>query len=121
MFDTGQAARVLGLKSAGLAYLLQAYCAVMPDKQYQLSDWRLRPLTPELINYAREDTHYLLYAYDRLRMDLKVKGLSVNASNPSNFLKETLNRSWKICSKTYEKPIVKSLDYFMIIGRNKAL
>jgi len=107
----------------------------MPDKQYQLSDWRLRPLTPELINYAREDTHYLLYAYDRLRRDLQVKGLSmdqnpfagyfpndpVNASNPSKFLKETLLRSWKICSKTYEKPIVKSLDYFMIIGRNKAL
>lgn len=25
-----------------------------------------RPLTKEMENYAREDTHYLLYVYDRL-------------------------------------------------------
>ena len=37
------------------------------DKQYQLADWRLRPLTEEMAKYAREDTHYLLYTYDRVR------------------------------------------------------
>jgi exosome complex exonuclease RRP6 len=93
----------------------------MPDKQYQLSDWRVRPLTPELINYAREDTHYLLYAYDRLRMDLQLKGLQVNASNSSAPLKSVLQKSREIASKTYEKPKVKDLNYYMIIGRNNAL
>lgn len=34
MFDTGQAARVLGLRGFGLAFLLQNYCAVMADKKY---------------------------------------------------------------------------------------
>mmetsp|Transcript_4537 Transcript_4537/g.6845 ORF Transcript_4537/g.6845 Transcript_4537/m.6845 type:complete len:190 (+) Transcript_4537:616-1185(+) len=34
MFDTGQAARVLQLKSAGLAFLLQSYCGVIADKKY---------------------------------------------------------------------------------------
>jgi len=62
----------------------------MADKQYQLSDWRQRPLSPELIKYAREDTHYLLYAFDRLRMDLQLKGLQTNAANPHAFLRQVL-------------------------------
>ena len=67
MFDTGQAARVLSLQSKGLAYLLQHYCAVTADKKYQLADWRIRPLSEEMLKYAREDTHYLLYIYDVIR------------------------------------------------------
>ena len=42
MFDTGQAARVLSLPRFSLAYLLQTYCKVEADKQYQLADWRIR-------------------------------------------------------------------------------
>ena len=42
MFDTGQAARVLNLGRYSLAHLLQEYCDVKPDKQYQLADWRIR-------------------------------------------------------------------------------
>lgn len=38
------------------------------DKRFQLADWRVRPLTPEMLHYARCDTHYLLYCYDRLRV-----------------------------------------------------
>jgi exosome complex exonuclease RRP6 len=67
LFDTGQAARLLALPSAGLAHLLQALCGVRPDKRFQLADWRLRPLSDDMVHYARCDTHYLLYAYDRLR------------------------------------------------------
>ena len=40
MFDTGQAARVLGFESFGLAYLLKRFCSVIADKQYQRADWR---------------------------------------------------------------------------------
>ena len=74
MFDTGQAARVLELPSRGLAYLLSHYCNVKADKRYQLADWRLRPLTPEMIGYARGDTHNLLYVYDRLKQQLAAAG-----------------------------------------------
>ena len=42
MFDTGQAARVLGLQRFGLAYLLHQYCQLDVDKQFQLADWRIR-------------------------------------------------------------------------------
>ena len=40
------------------------------NKTYQMADWRLRPLTAEMITYAREDTHYLLYIYDQLKRDV---------------------------------------------------
>lgn len=75
MFDTGQAARVLSLKSFGLAHLLQTYCGVLADKKYQLADWRQRPLPAEMLKYAREDTHYLLYVHDVLRNQLIDLGL----------------------------------------------
>ena len=40
MFDTGQAARVLGFESFSLAYLLKRFCNVIANKEYQLADWR---------------------------------------------------------------------------------
>ena len=70
LFDTGQAARVLELQRFSLAHLLKKYCDVDADKKYQLADWRKRPLSEEMLRYAREDTHYLLYIYDRLRAEL---------------------------------------------------
>lgn len=51
LFDTGLAAKVLGMK-ASLQFLLKHYCDVDADKSYQLADWRLRPLTKEMLNYA---------------------------------------------------------------------
>lgn len=41
------------------------------DKKYQLADWRVRPLPLELLVYARMDTHYLLYIYDCLKVELQ--------------------------------------------------
>jgi exosome complex exonuclease RRP6 len=38
------------------------------NKKYQMADWRVRPLPPEMLHYAREDTHYLLYIFDKLRV-----------------------------------------------------
>ena len=78
MFDTGQASRVLQMKSFGLAHLLQHYCGVLTDKKYQLADWRVRPLGSEMMKYAREDTHYLLYIYDCIRKDLIEQGAKQN-------------------------------------------
>ena len=71
LFDTGQAARLLQLPSAGLAYLLDALCGFKADKRFQLADWRLRPLSADMAAYARCDTHFLLHCYDRLRPMLR--------------------------------------------------
>ena len=45
--------RVLELPSFSYAYLLESMCGQSTDKKYQLADWRLRPLSLELIKYAR--------------------------------------------------------------------
>ena len=42
--------------------------SLQTDKKYQLADWRVRPLPQDLVLYARMDTHYLLYIYDRLKV-----------------------------------------------------
>jgi exosome complex exonuclease RRP6 len=120
MFDTGQAARVLQFKGFGLAYLLQSYCGVLADKKYQLAEWRQRPIPQEMVKYAREDTHYLLYIYDMLRKELIEKGLKLNSKNPFALFKQCLHKSNGICLNTWEKPILKDYNYFMIIQRNQA-
>ncbi|KAF7456621.1 3'-5' exonuclease domain-containing protein [Cryptosporidium felis] len=68
MFDTGQAARVLNTPGGfSLKNLLGIYCSLEVDKKFQLADWRERPLTSDMIEYARGDTHYLLYIYDIMK------------------------------------------------------
>ncbi|KAL1704662.1 hypothetical protein EV121DRAFT_270366 [Schizophyllum commune] len=70
MFDTYHAARALGLPSLSLAHLLKTYCAYEPDKRLARADWRVRPLPPTHLSYARSDTHFLPFIYDRLKEEL---------------------------------------------------
>jgi len=58
-------------------YWLYWLYRMQADKRFQLADWRARPLTEEMLHYARSDTHYLLYCYDRLKVPLLFLGLPV--------------------------------------------
>ena len=78
LFDTYRASQVLAFPKLSYAYLLTHYCNVITDKTYQLADWRQRPLSTEMLHYARLDTHYLLEIFDRLRADLHHKALNMN-------------------------------------------
>jgi ribonuclease D len=60
IFDTMSAARTLGWAQVGLADILATRFGVTMNKKYQRADWKRRPLTPEQLDYARLDTHYLL-------------------------------------------------------------
>jgi len=60
VFDTMLAARLLGWAHVGLAAILELHFGVRLNKRHQRADWGRRPLTRELIDYARLDTHYLL-------------------------------------------------------------
>ncbi|XP_065221172.1 exosome complex component 10 homolog isoform X2 [Planococcus citri] len=99
MFDTFFAAMELNFHRLGLAFLLEHYCNVKADKQYQLYDWRIRPLDPAAQAYARSDTHYLLYVYDRIRNDLIDKDCG-----DTKLVESIFNRASDICKKRYEKP-----------------
>lgn len=51
------------------------------DKRYQLADWRQRPLSPEMEAYARADTHYLLFIYDKMRVR-RARGRGILCAHP---------------------------------------
>lgn len=64
IYDTMVAARILGWKQVGLGNILEQNFGIKLDKRFQRADWGKRPLAPELIEYARDDTHYLLRLQD---------------------------------------------------------
>lgn len=74
IFDTRIAAQLLGLKAFGLAALLERYFGAKLDKKHQRADWSMRPLTPDMLDYAAQDTRYLLELRDILRDELEKKG-----------------------------------------------
>lgn len=73
LFDTMQAARVLGYPQVGLDNLLAEKFGVSMDKRHQKADWGARPLTSAQINYARFDTHYLFQLRDLIESELHEK------------------------------------------------
>lgn len=79
LFDTMQAARLLGRTELGLGALLETEFGVVLNKRYQRADWGERPLSPELLDYARMDTHLLLALRDRLAAELAERGLTTLA------------------------------------------
>lgn len=74
IFDTRIAAQLLGIKSFGLAALLDQFFDVKLDKKHQRADWSLRPLTQGMLDYAAQDTRYLLDLRDELRSRLEKLG-----------------------------------------------
>jgi ribonuclease D len=75
IFDTMQAGRILGRKQAGLDRLLEDKFGVKVNKRFQKADWAVRPLSRDLLLYARLDTHYLIPLRHMLKADLEEKGL----------------------------------------------
>lgn len=71
LFDTMQAARILGLPKLGLSSLLEEYFAVIIDKRFQKANWGKRPIPQAMANYARLDSHYLIPLRDKLASALK--------------------------------------------------
>ncbi|KAG3022004.1 hypothetical protein JG687_00002660 [Phytophthora cactorum] len=100
LFDTGRAARLLQYPRFSLAYMLKRHCNIDADKQYQLADWRTRPLDKNMVKYAREDTRYLLFIYDQLKKEL----LQAGAKSRESLLFQALQNSSKLCLQVYEKP-----------------
>ena len=75
LFDTMLAARILGREAIGLGSMLGDEFGVRLNKRYQRANWGQRPLPPDLLDYARLDTHYLIPLRERLKVALEAKGL----------------------------------------------
>ena len=74
IFDTRIASQLLGIKSFGLAALLEQFFDVKLDKKHQRADWSMRPLTPDMLEYAAQDTRYLLQLKDHMTAQLESRG-----------------------------------------------
>ncbi|KFB40901.1 AGAP002300-PB-like protein [Anopheles sinensis] len=111
MFDTAEAARLLQFSRIGLQFLLKHYCKIDTDKALQLADWRIRPLPETFIEYARKDTHYLLYICDRLRNELLEKD--------KNLLATVYEKSTALCKQRYVKPIINEDTIMNIYRRSR--
>ncbi len=76
LFDTGIAARFLGVARPNLGAALEEFCGVVipKDRQLQMSHWGLRPLTRAALDYAAGDVHHLLTLVDELDFQLAKAG-----------------------------------------------
>ncbi|KAM7364737.1 exosome component Rrp6 [Cochliomyia hominivorax] len=116
MFDTHQAAKALNFARLSLAYLMKHYCDIEIDKTFQLADWRIRPLPEELVAYARQDTHFLIYIYERITNDL------LEAANQQpQFLRSIYQRSTEICKKRYNKPVINADSHMDLYRKSKRI
>jgi ribonuclease D len=82
IFDTHQAASILGCNHLSLSTLISQYLGMelKKDKKMQRSKWEIRPLTEEQMYYAVEDTAHLTALYRRLESEIQLRGLKRKAA-----------------------------------------
>lgn len=102
LFDTAKGCEVLSKPQKSLAYLLETYCCVATNKLLQREDWRQRPLPLEMVQYARIDSHYLLYIAKRLASEL-IEQDKACLDDKLHFVLEANRRSNAICLQLYAK------------------
>ena len=74
LVDTMICAQLLGYPAFGLAALLERHFGVKLNKAHQRADWAMRPLPPEMLEYAAMDTRYLVALAEKLRDELEALG-----------------------------------------------
>ncbi|CAK9158012.1 unnamed protein product [Ilex paraguariensis] len=107
LFDTAKACDVLSKPQKSLAYLLEMYCGVATNKMLQREDWRRRPLPLEMVQYARTDSHFLLYIANCIASELKQQDNENSACIDDKFhsVLEASRRSNVICLQLFAKDI----------------
>ena len=76
VFDTMLAARFVNLPKFGLSDLYERYFGIVLEKKHQRADWCRRPLSDELLAYARKDVERLEELGDILAGELARLGRS---------------------------------------------
>ena len=86
------------------------------DKKFQLADWRIRPLGPEMLEYAMDDVRHLSELFHKMKADLLSKG---NAN--LNLLRSVYDASNDLCKFRYEKPSINNqTSYLESLNRSRA-
>lgn len=93
----------LSIPSLSLASLVAYFCSkkekktnLVMDKDLQLADWRIRPLSQEMIKYARADTYFLLALFVNL-----IIITSLNSETPKGWIEWSIRESSTLALKLY--------------------
>jgi ribonuclease D len=70
LFDTMIAARLCGVMEFSLAALISRYFGIQLTKASQKANWARRPLSPQMSEYAVNDTRFLLQLADIFQAEL---------------------------------------------------
>uniref|UniRef100_A0AC35TPK5 HRDC domain-containing protein n=1 Tax=Rhabditophanes sp. KR3021 TaxID=114890 RepID=A0AC35TPK5_9BILA len=111
MIDTQAVMKACNITPLGLSSLIRRYYNIELDKKYQRADWRYRPLTKEMLTYARCDTHYLLGAKNLVVNDCLKMG-----NDFQNLVRQAFDESTVICMSHFEQPRF----VLEIVGKHKA-
>jgi ribonuclease D len=74
LIDTSICAQLLGYEGIGLAALLDRHFGLKLNKAHQRADWSMRPLPPDMLDYASTDTRHLIPLAAKLREELEALG-----------------------------------------------
>lgn len=74
LVDTMICAQLLGYEAFGLAALLDRHFGLKVNKAHQRADWAMRPLPPDMLDYAATDTRHLIGLAGILRGELEQRG-----------------------------------------------
>jgi exosome complex exonuclease RRP6 len=63
LLQSGKTVEKLSLNFISLEKITKLFLNVDLDKTFQVADWRIRPLPKGMLDYARNDSHYLIPIY----------------------------------------------------------
>lgn len=103
LFDTEVAAKLIGFEKFGLAALVQETQGIELKKEHSAADWSMRPLTPEMLEYAAQDVYFLKELREQLLTKLKELERESFASEEFQHLqkfkaKQVGPNPWRRCS-----------------------
>ncbi|MHC1740186.1 MAG: ribonuclease D [Anaerolineaceae bacterium] len=112
IFDTMVAARILGEPAVGLGSLLQSRLEITVNKKYQRANWGIRPLSTEMLDYARQDSQFLYplrvilekELKERSLFDLALEDFRLGCEAGSHSQPPTPATCWKVAGSTEVSP-----------------
>jgi len=127
-FDTYEASKQLKATDYnGLAKVCEAYGIVNVEQytalktQYQNTDWRLRPLTDEMIQYGRYDIHYLLPLRKLMIRDLTRTELWDNVGSNKEAERRMIAKALASTIKRFEREEDGLTDEVTSVGYESAM
>ena len=96
VFDTLIASRLSGETDVGYGALVKNFLGIELAKGSQKANWAQRPLPPVMLDYARNDTHYLLPLRDLLLERLRGHGRE-------EWFRQSCRQAWEQASVDRER------------------